>query len=102
MLDKRISILLLMAGSLAAQTFTLEYKGKQVTPATRYSGELGYGFEGTSDRAPYYFSVHAPEEGNYKVTVTFGDAKAASVTTVKAELRRLMVEKVVTEPGKFE
>src|SRR5579875_2175121 len=33
---------------------------------------------------PFYFSVNLPE-GNYKVTVTLGDAKEASNTTVKAE-----------------
>ena len=41
-------------------------------------------------------------EGNYNVTVTFGDAAAESVTTVKAELRRLMIERVETKPGRFE
>jgi lysophospholipase L1-like esterase len=35
------------------------------------------------------------------VTVTLGDAAAPSTTTVKAELRRLMLEKVVTAPGRF-
>lgn len=84
-----------------------------------YSQDTGYGFEAgadmtcldrgaknileagfcTSDK-PFYFSAAVPE-GNYKVTVTFGDAKEATVTTVKAELRRLMLEKVETRPGKF-
>lgn len=50
--------------------------------------------------SPQYFSVPATQ-GNYRVTVTFGDEKAATVTTVKAELRRLMTEKVETAPGKF-
>ena len=76
----------------------------RILPATAYTDELGYGFEPGSSVAspPFYFSVKAPEEGNYKVTVTFGDRQAESVTTVKAELRRLMIEKVRTEPGKFE
>ena len=47
---------------------------------------------------PFYFSVALPE-GNYNVTVTFGGAEAATTTTVKAELRRLMLEKVDTAPG---
>ena len=42
-----------------------------------------------------------PEEGNYRVTVTLGDLEGDTVTTVKAELRRLMLEKVVTKPGEF-
>lgn len=40
-------------------------------------------------------------EGNYNVTVTLGDAKAATATTIKAELRRLMLENVRTKPGEF-
>ncbi len=81
----------------------------KVRPDTRYTEQLGYGWEDSNGRAvnrgdkpPFYFSVKVPEEGNYKVTVTFGDAEAESVATVKAELRRLMVEKVMTAPGHFE
>jgi lysophospholipase L1-like esterase len=90
----------------------------QVLAGTMYSRELGYGFEPgadiscvdrggdslrgdlcTSDK-PFYFSVALPE-GNYNITVTLGDSDAATVTTVKAELRRLMLEKVETAKGKF-
>lgn len=46
---------------------------------------------------PFYFSVAVPE-GNYKVTLTLGSTDA-SLTTVKAESRRLMLEKVATKPG---
>jgi lysophospholipase L1-like esterase len=53
----------------------------------------------TSDQ-PFFFSVALPE-GNYEVTVTFGDQNAETVTTVKAELRRLMLEEVHTAPGRF-
>lgn len=52
--------------------------------------------------APQYLSVKVPEEGNYRVTVTLGDPDAPAVTTVKAELRRLMLENVHTDAGKFE
>jgi lysophospholipase L1-like esterase len=87
--------------------------------STIYSKELGYGFEPGAtisclDRGgidllrsdfcasdqPFYFSVALPE-GNYNVTVTFGDARRETVTTVKAELRRLMLEKVATARGQF-
>ena len=54
----------------------------------------------TSNR-PFFFSVKLPE-GNYNVTVIFGDFGGESVTTVKAETRRLMLERVQTGPGKFE
>ena len=91
----------------------------QVIETTNYSRERGFGFEPgasvscvdrgskdalggdlcTSDK-PFFFSVALPE-GNYEVTITFGDQKAETITTVKAELRRLMVEEVHTAPGKF-
>jgi lysophospholipase L1-like esterase len=84
-----------------------------------YSKEKGYGFEDaariaclnrsaknlllagfcTSEK-PFYFSVAVPE-GNYKVTITFGDKNEPTDTTVKAELRRLMLEKIATPKGKF-
>src|SRR5690348_6591230 len=52
--------------------------------------------------APQYFSVKVPSEGNYRISVTIGSPDAAAVTTVKAELRRLMVENVRTAPGQYE
>ena len=48
----------------------------------------------TADKT-FYFSVDLPE-GNYDVKMTFGDTKGASLTTVKVENRRLMLEKVRT------
>jgi lysophospholipase L1-like esterase len=92
---------------------------KQVLAETVYNKQLGYGFEPganiscvnrnsgddlrtdlcSSDK-PFYFSVALPE-GNYRVSVIFGDATRETVTTVKAELRRLMIERVVTEPRRF-
>ena len=66
-----------------------------------YTPARGYGFEpgGRPDGVhPNYFSVDLPE-GNYAVTVTLGDDKVAATTTVKAELRRLMLENVGTRPG---
>ena len=46
----------------------------------------------------FYFLVDLPE-GNYTVKMTFGDEKGASLTTVKVENRRLMLEKVKTTEG---
>ena len=93
----------------------------QVLPTTVYDKERGYGFEpGTSatlvdhpggkpgrhssivSSNAFFFSARLPEEGNYRVTVTLGDATEEATTTIKAELRRLMVEKIHTAPGKFE
>ena len=52
----------------------------------------------TADR-PFLFTTRLPYEGNWRVTVVFGHPTAASTTTIKAELRRLMVESVKTQPG---
>jgi lysophospholipase L1-like esterase len=52
-------------------------------------------------KPPCYFQIPVEREGNYRVTVTLGDRDAAAITTVKAELRRLMVEKVETRAGEF-
>jgi lysophospholipase L1-like esterase len=73
-----------------------------VPPATPYTDELGYGFEPGASIEAFYFSVKVPEEGNYRVTVTLGSRERESTTTVKAELRRLMLEQIHTAPGRFE
>ena len=90
-----------------------------VTPGTAYSKTTGFGFEPgptvtavtgqTSDPlqrtavvgpGPFAFSVAVPE-GNYRVTLTLGDPTAEAASTVKAETRRLVVEHVHTDAGKF-
>jgi lysophospholipase L1-like esterase len=73
-------------------------------PADRYcTGQRVACFEPTNNagKPPFYFSVPVGEEGNYRVTVKLGDEKEPTVTTVKAELRRLMLERVRTAPGQF-
>jgi lysophospholipase L1-like esterase len=72
-----------------------------VTADTVYTPTRGYGLDpgtGPEGAQPYYFSVDLPE-GNYTVTVTLGDDAAPATTTVKAELRRLMLENVTTAKG---
>ena len=49
---------------------------------------------------PARFVVDLPE-GNYRVTVTLGDSGGESLTTVKAESRRLVLEHVATARGEF-
>ncbi|MEO6456572.1 MAG: GDSL-type esterase/lipase family protein [Ginsengibacter sp.] len=109
-----------------AQSFKFDFgPGKvqkgyiKVLPETRYTAEKGYGFEfssnliGTSYKGkdalrddyitcnkPFYFSVKLAE-GNYNVRIILGDKKGTSATTIKAECRRLMVERIETENGKF-
>lgn len=91
----------------------------QIRANTLYSEKTGYGFEPgakiqeinrtgdalnsdfVTSESLFKFSVAVPE-GNYRVTVILGDASGESVTTVKAETGRLMLERVVTMNGKFE
>jgi len=105
----RYVLLLLAAGSLGAQSLQFDFTSgkpapgfRKVPPATLYSDQTGYGFEDAAAQPPFYFSVRVPEDGNYKVTVTLGDPAAESVTTIKAELRRLMLERVRVPAGKIE
>jgi len=124
---RRVSSALLLAGfsiCALAQGQRFEFGAVQPTagyvnvqPDMEYSAARSFGFEsGASARTvedasgdrlhasyltgdkPFFFSVDLPE-GNYNVTVTLGAGKAASNTTIKAELRRLMLENVATAPG---
>ena len=109
-----------------AQSFKFDFGGGkprpgyiQITEKAKYTPEQGYGFEFSSDlisqnfekktkaeddfitsSKPFYFSVRLPE-GNYNVKVIVGDKLGTSTTTIKAECRRLMVEKIETGKGKF-
>ncbi len=78
-----------------------------VTPTNRYSADAGYGFEPGADvsgndfltsKKPFLFSLKLPE-GNYAVTALLNDQTGEAVTTVKAEQRRLMLEKMQFKPG---
>ncbi|MEO7412034.1 MAG: rhamnogalacturonan acetylesterase [Opitutaceae bacterium] len=85
-----------------------------------YSAERGYGFDlaskpvgveragdpltdgfVTTAESPLFFSVKVPE-GNYKITVTLGDAQGESHTTIRTEAGHLMTAGIHTAPGKFE
>jgi lysophospholipase L1-like esterase len=87
-----------------------------VVTSQYYNKQTGFGFEPQSADAPplavenkagfvtasqpFYFSAAVPE-GNYRVTLTLGDPAGESDTTVKAELRRLMLENVHTAAGEI-
>jgi lysophospholipase L1-like esterase len=92
----------------------------QVTSSQKYSPEASYGFDfGTipfavdrggknpltsgfcTSNKPFFFSVNLPE-GNYNIKIITGDLKESSMTTIRAESRRLIFEKIKTEPGKFQ
>ena len=84
-----------------------------VQPTNVFSSAKGFGFEPganihclavkgkiqgicSSDK-PFYFSVVLPE-GNFRVTVTLGGTEPTD-ETVKAELRRLMLQNLATKKG---
>jgi lysophospholipase L1-like esterase len=82
----------------------------RVAPTALYSDDADYGYEPgaqlangdggnttTSDK-PFIFSAKVPE-GNYTVTVTFGDSAVATTTTLKAESGRLMLERIAVPAG---
>lgn len=107
---KRILLLVLVAGTLAAhaQKFVCgqaKAGSVQLTATSLYTATTP-GFDlntvpevaakSCSSDKPFFFSMALPE-GNYRVTVVLG-ADQASTTTVWAEARRLMLEKVSTKP----
>lgn len=53
----------------------------------------------TSDH-PFYFSVILPD-GNYDVKLVLGDLVGSSMTTVRAENRRLFLQHIITTKGKL-
>ncbi len=128
LIGKMLAICCLMtAGQAAAQQDSWKFdfgNGKaekgyiQVTSADVYGAGKSYGFDIGSKvqdvnrggnkllgdfctaGQPFFFSVDLPE-GNYTVKVIMGDAKDATVTTVRAESRRLAVERAATTAGKY-
>ncbi len=50
----------------------------------------------TADKPPFLFSVKVPE-GNYRVTVTLGDPRGDSNTTIRTEAGHIMAADIVTK-----
>jgi lysophospholipase L1-like esterase len=123
-----VSLISICKGQPAAQETHLRFdfgSGKtetgyiQVLPDMKYNEERGYGFyndaaissvERNGNDAlrndfitggdPFIFAAHVPE-GNYDVIITLGDKEGESLTTIKAESRRLMIERETTAFGEF-
>ncbi|MDW7692936.1 rhamnogalacturonan acetylesterase [Flammeovirgaceae bacterium SG7u.111] len=53
-----------------------------------------------TSESPFYFALDLPE-GNYKVSITFGNEQESTTATVKAESRRLMLHELSLLPGEF-
>jgi lysophospholipase L1-like esterase len=97
------------AGAAAPTGFTA------VNPSQIYSSTSGFGFEKSgvtcqdkggdalagdfcTQSGEFMFSVKIPQ-GNYALTVHFGDPSGASETTVKVENRRFLFDRVTTASG---
>src|SRR5579859_4115365 len=85
------------------------HHGLQSLQGTRYGPGQPFGFDladappvrdGACTSGSAFFVSASEPDGDYRVTVILGDKAASSVTTVKAEARRLMLWDVATEPGK--
>ncbi len=100
--------ILVAATAVSAQKLTFDFGGN-VRETTVYNNDRGFGFEPgskvncssegkfCSSAEPFYFSAKVPE-GNYRVTVRYGGGDAGELT-VKAELRRLMLENAPLKKG---
>lgn len=100
--------LLLLGAVTAAAYESRRFAFGETEELNEYDEMHGHGFEpgfpvrgtegGVSADAAFFFSVDVPE-GNWRVTVELAGAPGGSRTTVKAELRRLMVETLALAPG---
>ena len=115
-----------LAVSLSAQSIKYDFGPgaapagwTKVTPDLAYTDARGFGFEtppgstlvpfsggrdpvkgdGVASSAPFFFTFKVPSEGNWRVTVTLGEPAEKSLTTISAEIRRLMVLHAATAPG---
>ena len=82
----------------------------QVLPTSVFNSQLGYGFLNPlaveasehgvcSEGHPFLFSVQVPE-GNYDLKIELG-ADGPSTTTVKAEARRLLIDRIQLSSGQM-
>jgi len=103
-----LGLALVASAKAAGREINLVFTNPIVSLTPYADSRVGYGFEAgsvvhdgsnsiTSDK-PLLFSAKLTE-GNYLVSAVFGDDAVASTNTVKAELRRLMVEQVDVPTG---
>lgn len=96
-----LSLLVFCAVATTAQTVSYDL----TKPQPMYSEAVGYGYDVVEapmakSVSPFYFSVKVPD-GNYRVSVRLGSKKRWGETTVRAESRRMIIEKCVTKKGEF-
>lgn len=75
-------------------------------PQPGYNEQAGFGYDRNTSpvskkqNRPMFFSVRVPE-GDYKVTVTLGSRQYAGITALRAETRRMVVERMTTQKGEL-
>jgi lysophospholipase L1-like esterase len=94
-LHAALAMMLTAAAPQGGQSFDLRPDSAE---RQRVYAPGGHGVEPGAQAQGFLFSVALPQ-GDYRVTVRFGDARQAGDTTVKAEARRLMLNHVVTRRG---
>ena len=75
----------------------------KVTEKTIYGANSAYGYDLNTiqnGKDAFFFSVDLPE-GNYNVKFILGSEYFETITTVKSESRRLMLENIKTPKGRF-
>lgn len=88
---------------VTAQTLYTAQKGFGIDLGTEVNENPKKGKEALTDgfftsSRPFYFSVKVPE-GNYHVKVTLGDDDGVSDAVIRAECRRMMVNRIQTLKG---
>ena len=104
-----VSAMVLLCAVVDAAGFKFDFRSAaaeegftRVTPQAVYDAQRHYGFlKCPAPDKPAVFAVDV-EEGNYDVTMRFGDPAKATSTTIKSESRRLLLQNVETSPGKYE
>ncbi len=105
-----LSVLFLVATACAEDPAALKFQFGSgpalpghtlVLPDQLYSKSRGFGLEPGGSASSFHFTARLPHEGNHRVTVTLGDSAKSTTTTIKAELRRLMIENVQTTAGQY-
>lgn len=106
-----MAALLCATAAYAQEVYRFDFTGKHrrgyvtVDASKVYDDVSGYGFDfgqhpQSDGKSPFFFSVKVPD-GNYKVTVKLGAESSAGETTVRAESRRLFIEREKTAAGEF-
>ena len=74
-----------------------------ISEKTVYGANSAYGYDLNTvqnGKDAFFFSVDLPE-GNYKVKLILGSKDVETITTIKSESRRLMLENIKIPKGKF-